>query len=205
MMGDDLDATVWKLRWECSEALEHLLGCVSDLLKCPLELGAGLGDVTLMLQSRGVVDAVATDGEIEAVNEMTKKGVKNARVLWWNDTSFSGSHDLVFGSDLLYSEEGMTDLFGLLARIDALCVVITSAPVRKPFFLLVEKLTLLFDRVVMKRVELPNCEPALAVVAVRNDSVSEIFNRLSKIILENAKEAVVMMAENIPPPPPLPH
>lgn len=196
---------IWSLVWECSQALEFILRHINLSHTTCLELGAGVGHVSLALQQRGV-SVVATDGESQAVEKMCVNGVRNARVLSWDDPSFSDRFDLVFGSDLLYEADSVEKLFGLVQQIEGVSgsptLLIMSAPLRKPFFDFVRKLEETFRFVLCKRIEPPECEPAMAVVACRSESV--LYGQIASQLLQHEKEAKVVFSDSIPPPPPLP-
>ena len=196
------DFSVWSHHWEASESLLFLLqhSELHENMKL-LELGSGTGRVALEMQKKCTM--VASDGVVDAVEAMRRKGIKNSILLDWSDEKFADSFDLIFGSDLCYEAGTAHVLNALLKRLNASMLLFTSPPMRMQFFDLVELLKLSYATVVFKRIEAPNCEPAVAVVCHSGER-SKLFASIVELMERFEKQAAIVLAKDIPHPPPPP-
>lgn len=99
------------LVWESAEVLARLMDSIDTKGRRILEVGCGIGLVSLLLQRRSE-DITATDYHPEAAanlrwNAMLNKikPVKFVRANWETDTDLLGKFDLVVGSDVLYEPD----------------------------------------------------------------------------------------------------
>lgn len=165
-----------------------------------LELGCGVSVASATAKDHGA-HVLATDGRVEAVERARAKGL-DAAVLAWSDTSFALCFDLAIGSDLFFGENGPEEIAALLDRTACGMALFTS-PGRKPFFRFVELVKGRFPHVASRRIEAPDCEPCYAVVASR-ESQSVLFDACASLMLSYGRDAVVVISDSAPTPPPRP-
>jgi predicted nicotinamide N-methyase len=113
----------WSVLWRSGVALARELSNAPLAGRRVIELGCGLG-VPSLVAARAGADVLATDGEVEALEMVSRNArengleVETARFAW-DDEPELGRFDLVLAADVLYERSSVALLLSLLPRLGA--------------------------------------------------------------------------------------
>ena len=119
------EAPFWAVTWTSGEALARRVAELAPAGRRVLDLGAGLGLVSIVAARTGA-DVLAVDRSPEAIafaaENLALNGVEaDAALAGWDDEELpnAGPFDLVTGGDVLYSRRGAETLLPALDRLVA--------------------------------------------------------------------------------------